>query len=298
MPPGSRSPVAVDFVDNPALFLAVAEEYLAAAPVETNVVATVANRAMQRPPGDLPYFWFAVVRRDAEVVGVAMRTAPFEPWPLYVGPMPEERARLVARALHERGEHPGGANGALPAARILAEESARLWGGRVEQAMATRLWELGTLTPPPGVDGRARPATYDDVELCQAWFNDFGRAAREQAGNVEGAQGHEHFDADDILARIDDERILLWETADGTVAHLTGFNHPALGVARIGPVYTPTEHRGHGYASATVAEASRRLQETGARICLFTDVGNPVANRIYAALGFVPVADAANHTVL
>lgn len=288
----------VDFFGDPALFLVLAEEYLTAAPVETNVVATVANRAMDRPPRALPYFWFAVVRSGAQVVGVAMRTAPFEPWPLYVCPMPDEAARVLARALHDRGEHPGGANGSLPAARVVAEETARLWGGRVAQAMASRLWELRTLTPPSRVEGRARLAAPADGEVCLAWSNDFDRAAREQAGNADVAQGASELTAEDIAARIEDGRILLWETPDRTVVHLTGFNHPALGVARIGPVYTPEEHRGHGYASATVAEASRLLQATGARVCLFTDRDNPVSNRIYAALGFEPLAETANHTLL
>ena len=67
-----------------------------------------------------------------------------------------------------------------------------------------------------------------------------------------------------------------------------------FGVARIGPVYTPREHRGRGYASAAVAEVSRRLLDEGVRVCLFTDQANPTSNRIYQALGYRPVVDMAN----
>jgi len=219
---------AIDFFSDAALFLVLAEDYLAAAPVVTNVVATVATRAMAegRPP--TPQFWFALLRDDVRVVGVAMRTAPFEPYPLFVCPMPDQAARLLARSLHERGEHPGGANGSLPAARVVAEESARLWGGRVETAMSSRLWELGELSVPSGVEGRARPATYDDVAVCLAWFNDFDRAAREQAGNATAAQGGTLFTREDIRTRIADGRILLWER-DGEVVHMTAVNPSALG---------------------------------------------------------------------
>ena len=53
------------------------------------------------------------------------------------------------------------------------------------------------------------------------------------------------------------------------------------------------EERGHGYASAAVAEVSRRLLAAGHRVCLFTDQANPTSNRIYQALGYEPVVDMA-----
>ena len=56
-------------------------------------------------------------------------TAPVAPYPLYVLPMPDAAALALARALHERGEELLGVNGALPAAEIVAEETARLVGG-------------------------------------------------------------------------------------------------------------------------------------------------------------------------
>ena len=68
--------------------------------------------------------------------------------------------------------------------------------------------------------------------------------------------------------------------------HLTAHNPPSFGVARVGPVYTPGAHRGHGYASATVAAVSRMLREAGAEVCLFTDQANPTSNKIYAAIGY------------
>jgi predicted GNAT family acetyltransferase len=64
-------------------------------------------------------------------------------------------------------------------------------------------------------------------------------------------------------------------------------------VARIGPVYTPAEFRGHGYANAAVAGVSQVLLDQGARVCLFTDQANPISNRIYQRIGFRPVVDMA-----
>ena len=73
-----------------------------------------------------------------------------------------------------------------------------------------------------------------------------------------------------------------------------GFNAPSFGVARVGPVYTPGAHRGHGYASVLTAHVSRLLRDSGTRVCLFTDQANPTSNKIYAAIGYEPVVDMAN----
>ena len=63
--------------------------------------------------------------------------------------------------------------------------------------------------------------------------------------------------------RIAAGRVWFWEDETGEAAHLTGFNPPSFGVARVGPVYTPKAHRGRGFASAAVAEVSRRLLADG-----------------------------------
>ena len=97
---------------------------------------------------------------------------------------------------------------------------------------------------------------------------------------------------DDILVRIRGERVWFWD--DGGPVHLTGANAPAYGVARVGPVYTPKENRGRGYAGAGVAEVSRRILAAGSRACLFTDQANPTSNRLYERLGYRPVVDMAN----
>jgi hypothetical protein len=241
---------------------------------------------------DRPH-WYAVARDAGAVVGVAMRTAPFEPYPLFLLPMPEEAAVRLAAELHARGEDVGGANGALPATRVVAEAVARLTGGVVRVSMHTRLFELGELTAPPTPPGRLRPVTEDEAELALEWFRAFHRDADEQAGRPpDDGYGETAFGVDDILVRIRGERVWFWD--DGGPVHLTGANPPAYGVARVGPVYTPKENRGRGYAGAAVAEVSRRIVSAGARACLFTDQANPTSNRLYETLGYRPVVDMAN----
>jgi GNAT superfamily N-acetyltransferase len=280
---------SVRFYDDAAAFLADAAEHLAADPVLANVLAGYADRDATEGVPEAPFHWYATLVEGGRVVGAAMRTAPFAPYPPYLVAMPDDAAVLLARTLHERGEHPGGANGVLPATDVFARESARLWGGEVTVSMQIRAWELGTLRAPVGVPGAARLATRADLARCIAWYDAFPAAAREQAGNAALALAHHTPTEEEMLLKIDGGRVLLWEVA-GEPVSLAGIAPPVLGVGRVAPVYTPPEHRGHGYASACAAEGSRRLRELG-RVCLTTDVANPVSNRIYAAIGYQPLAD-------
>ncbi|GAB3769017.1 GNAT superfamily N-acetyltransferase [Nocardioides ginsengisegetis] len=298
---GEASPYVVEITDDPTEFLAAAEPHLALDPVLTTVVSTVTHRAARRLAEGAPRpshpQWWAVVRDEAgepgDIVGVAMRTAPFAPHPLFLLPMPDGAARALALALVDRGEEVAGANGCLPATRVFADEVSRLTGGEAAIWEHTRLFELGELVEPAPVPGALRPATTADLDLCLAWFTAFAADAAEQAGRtVEDGVG-EHVTQEDVLDRIEHHRVWLWEV-DGTVVHLTGANPPSFGVARVGPVYTPGEHRGRGYASAAVAAVSRLLLDGGSRVCLFTDQANPTSNKIYQALGYRAVVDMAN----
>jgi len=62
---------------------------------------------------------------------------------------------------------------------------------------------------------------------------------------------------------------------------------------RIGPVYTPPEERGHGYASGLTAAASQWNLDQGRRFSfLYTNLANETANHIYQAIGYERVTDA------
>ena len=85
--------------------------------------------------------------------------------------------------------------------------------------------------------------------------------------------------------------VVLW-TVDGEPVAMARVHGCLLGMSRIGPVYTPPQHRGHGYGAAVTAQAVRHAWSRGARdVVLFADDANPVSNRIYRRLGFVPVGE-------
>ena len=73
---------------------------------------------------------------------------------------------------------------------------------------------------------------------------------------------------------------------------LAGAGNPTRNGIRLGPVYTPLEHRRQGYASALVAWLTQRQLDAGRQFCtLFTDLGNPTSNHIYTEIGYRPVVD-------
>src|SRR4051794_10256019 len=207
------------FTRDPQEFLELASDWLAADAVLTTVVSTLAHRTVVERAGGVVapfaerHWWLAVRDRAGTVVGAGMRTAPFEPGPPYLPPMPEEAAVALARAVVTRGEEVLGVNGALPAIRVFADEVARQRGGTVEVGMHTRLFELGDLTPPSGVAGRLRTATHADLDLAVDWFHAFHRDADAQAGRPPGTPTGtgSAADRDDVARRIASGRVWLWE---------------------------------------------------------------------------------------
>jgi len=289
----------LEFFDDPGAFLSAATELLAARPVESTVMATVTERLRSEraaglpDPTGFPLWWLLVRDGGGSVVGAAMRTAPFGNHPAYLLGMPATAARDLARVLHDRGEELAGVNGALPAAEVCAAETAALTGATVRVAEHTRLHVLDVLREPVPPAGRARHARAAEVDQVVAWYGAFGRDAAEQAGRSGAHPGPEE-DRDSMLRQIADGTVWVWEDETGTVVHLTAANRPMFGVSRIGPVYTPKEHRGRGYAAATVAAVSRTLVAEGAQVCLFTEQANPVSNALYERLGYRPLVDQAN----
>ncbi len=63
-------------------------------------------------------------------------------------------------------------------------------------------------------------------------------------------------------------------------------------MVRVGPVYTPPELRGRGYAGAATAAVSQAALGAAVReVVLYTDLANPTSNALYERLGYRPVED-------
>jgi FR47-like protein len=147
-----------------------------------------------------------------------------------------------------------------------------------------RLFRLDDLTEPPAPAGAARPATLEDRDLLVKWF---GLFEVEVFGSVRPG-----VDAATIIDRaLQRLRFWLWTDADDRVCAMAARHPVVYGVARIGPVYTPLDLRGHGYGSAATAEATRDVLADAAVPVLYTDLANPTSNKIYQQLGYYAVED-------
>lgn len=74
---------------------------------------------------------------------------------------------------------------------------------------------------------------------------------------------------------------------DGQAVAMARTTRPVLDSLAIAGVYTPPEHRRHGYASDLVGTLSQHLRQSGVRLRLLnTDASNPTSNAIYRRLGY------------
>ncbi len=220
-------------------------------------------------------FAYGLAEGGEEVVFAAMRTPPF---PLLTSPLDDaaDAEPLVERWLQDDPDLPS-VTGVPGTARAIAAAWARRTGGATRRTMSEAMHVLSEVRDPPRpAPGRLRVATTDDRDLLVAWMADFVV----EAGLIGAAQA-----AGMVDARLRHQGLLVWD--DGRPVSMIGVAPEVSGVVRIGPVYTPAQHRRRGYAGSAVATASRRALAAGAARCmLFTDLANPTSNKIYAEVGY------------
>jgi RimJ/RimL family protein N-acetyltransferase len=223
--------------------------------------------------------WLTVQDRTGQVVGAAMRTLPHY---LVASRMPAQAVAELAGVVRELDL---AVPGLLGPADVVEELRGRLAGPGAVQAKPMRelIRVLDVLADPPGgVPGAPTPATLADLDLLVAWKHAFDH----EVGMPVAPSPQE------LRATLPGqlERIRCWRVAGECVA-MAGFaplvRLPGLVVARINDVYTPPDHRRHGYAAAVTHSLARELLGYAQLVMLFTDAANPTSNGVYARLGFV-----------
>jgi predicted GNAT family acetyltransferase len=260
--------------------------WLTADPVQNSVIlSSVAGRRTGAVAQEEPAVYATVRDADGDIVGVAMRTPPHA---VYVSAMPPGAVEVLVDALVEACPDNTGVTGTAEEASAFAEQWSARTGCVAEVAMEQRIHQLDEVTPAQAVSGEMRIATDVDRDLLIAW-----QAAFDVDVHPPSRRGGDF--AAQIDLRLAEQRAYVWDD-DGSVSFV-GVSPTIAGVVRLGPVYTPPEKRGRGYASALVAAVSQRALDDGASRCtLYTDLANPTSNKIYAALGYEPVADVAAYT--
>jgi GNAT superfamily N-acetyltransferase len=268
-----------------AEFLAAAGEYLWRERARNTVILTVSEQLRVNqtlysghPSGEPLLGWQT---DQAGVVDGAFLHTP--PHPLLLTAVASGVAADLALTL--AGRPVAGVNATAAAAESFAASwQAATPGIQVAVERRLRLYRLGDLiAPQPAPDGAGRVATDADAALATDWFTAFAVEVHDAEAGDDQALA--------VRDKLSHQGILLWE-AGGRPVSLAGVTRQVVGMIRVGPVYTPPELRGHGYASAVTADVSRRAREAGAdEVLLYTDLANPTANSIYQNMGYRAVED-------
>ena len=261
-----------------AVFMKGIADLVDSEPVLTSVVATNAVRAIDDPQRFEDPYWVWMEDPDARPVAAAIHTPPHPPHLAA-----KDRAAGVALADHlaESGRSISGIGGMRPVAEAFADRWARLRACRVKTTMHQGVYEATAVTAPTAVPGSCRTSTVSDVRLLNEWAQGFIADTGEPAPATEDA----------VTDKVVDGAMWLWEH-DGESVSMAYASPPAGGVSRVSWVYTPPQHRRHGYASAVVATVTQAQLDAGNRCMLYTDLSNSTSNAIYQAVGYRRVGDA------
>jgi predicted GNAT family acetyltransferase len=216
---------------------------------------------------------------DGRLLAAAIQTPPYN----LVVSMVDDLDAVDALATAFVAEDLPGVNGPPEVAARFVEVWTGRTGRRARREMAQRIFRLSTVRSPRSTPGSMRLAEPTDRALLIAWIEAF---SREALATVESAD-----EAVDRWIARQGRTLYVWEDGDVRVS-LCGVGAPTTNGIRVGPVYTPPEHRGHGYASNLVAQVSQAQLDAGRRfVTLFTDLANPTSNRIYTDIGYEATAD-------
>jgi RimJ/RimL family protein N-acetyltransferase len=276
-------------VTDPTGFLERAGPLLYADEARHNLILALAGVLRNRPEV-YPVFGLWVVEENDRPLAAALITPPFN---LVLADAADERALSpLAAAVWESGLPVPGVVGNRPTVDRFNEAWAPLAAVAPRLHMRQGVFALERVTPPRVAFGAARPILPADRALVLDWLDAFWVEAlpeSPQRERVERMVDHR------LDPRTDDAGFWLWED-EGAVVSLVGYGGATSGGIRLGPVYTPPEHRRRGYGASLVAAVSSWLLAHGRRRCyLYTDLANPTSNAIYRRIGYRQVAESAEY---
>jgi uncharacterized protein len=271
---------------NASSFLQVTEAAFIAREVECGLIYGIAERLRSFPERYAEPPYLATVHDGPALLVAALMTPPRN---LLLHSEVEDDDMALERLIHDLRRHgwaPPGVNCRVPLAHRFVAHWQAVSGQGYELAMSMRVFELRQVVPPRRPPGQLRLATAADVDLVLAWFLAFAAEAMPHEQNFADRGG--------LLRGIGEGNFYLWDDG-GPVSMAVKGRRTAHGVS-VGPVYTPPEVRGRGYATACVAALSQTILDEGWAFCtLFTDLANPTSNSIYQKIGYHPVCDFAEY---
>jgi uncharacterized protein len=273
--------------DDPERWLLAVEPFLLEHEARHDLALGIADTLIRHPTVyPTKHLWS--VERAGRVIGAALQTPPHNL--ALARPADDDVLGVLADAIHGGAIHLPGVVGADPECGRFADAWSQATAARVRWVMGQGVYTLREVAALPPAPGGARKADRpEDLELILTWLGAFDDEVvpPEIGGDAEQRRRR----AATIFAS-DVGGFWLWE--DGRPVAMTGVGSFTRNGARIGPVYTPPDARGRGYATSLVADVSRRQLADGRSFCfLHTDIANPTSNAIYRRIGYEHVCDSA-----
>lgn len=275
---------------DPVEFLERAGPLLEADEARHNLILALARFLHERPE-IYPEFELWVVEEGEQPLAAALITPPFN---LVLADAADDRALpVLAAAVRESGVPVPGVLGNRPTVDQFMQAWCGPAGVMPRLRMGLGVFALERVEHAGDAPGAARRAMPADRSLVLEWHDAFAAEALPHEAQI--PERVERMIDYRLDPGTDDAAFWLWE-AGGTAVSLVGYGGPTPGGARIGPVYTPPEHRRRGYGTALVAAVSSWLLGHGRRRCfLYTDLANPTSNSIYQKIGYRQVAESAEY---
>lgn len=252
--------------------------------VVNNLMLGLSLRLVDDPKyyGSTPYF----VTIDADDGAFSLAGVRTPPYNLILYSTTKEHLPAVETLVHHLQAEGQPIPGVLAPSQ-LADDFARLWsqqtGAAGRLAARERVYELRQVNPMPMPPGFMHAARESELELLTRWTQAFNQ-------DISSRDTSEQAAAEAARKRLPGS--YLWEIEDEHVVSLACVGRTTPHGAVVGPVYTPPEFRGHGYASACVANLSQLMLDSGYQFCaLYTDLANPTSNHIYQVIGYQPRSD-------
>jgi RimJ/RimL family protein N-acetyltransferase len=276
-------------VTDPAEFLERAGPLLEADEARHNLILGLAGVLRNRPEV-YPEFGLWVVEEGDRPAAAALMTLPFN---LVLADAADLSALApLAAAVRDSGLPVPGVVGNRPTVDRFNEVWAPLAGVAPRLRMGQGVFALEEVRAVVVAAGSPRPAGSPDRALVVEWLGAFWVEALPESAQRDRVERMVDHRLDPATA---DAGFWVWE-AEGQALSLVGYGGPTPGGIRIGPVYTPPEHRRRGYCTSLMAAVSAWLLGQGRKRCyLYTDLANPTSNAIYRRIGYRQVAESAEY---
>jgi len=262
-------------------FMALAGPFLEEREAEHNLIFGICSHLLEDSSQYAGPPYLAAVIHGERVVGAAIRTPP---WRLVLS-MVDHPGAVHQLVQDLAGEPLPGVVGPAEPVHHFAASWAATTEARVRLSRHERSFRLTRVIAPRPAPGATVVAGPEHVDVLRAWAKAFHDEA------LPGGPAQDYQQMAERWARRVGRTAYLWLDG-GEPVSLACVGGPTPNGIRVGPVYTPPDRRGRGYASNVVAAASQAQLDAGRRfVFLFTDLANPTANRIYQDIGYEPVID-------